>query len=56
MHEGTFDLQSKLREGTEATVVFPHARVMEALPPVAGEPEPPRRPPVRSTRNWLRVG
>lgn len=56
MHDGTFELKSKLREGTEATVTFPHARVIEALPPLTGEAESPRGPRVRSTRNWLRVG
>ena len=41
MHGGSFTLKSKLREGTEATAMFPAARVMEALPaePVA----PPAR-------------
>mgnify|MGYP002402123691 CR=1 FL=1 len=32
MHEGTFNLQSKLREGTTVTVTFPRARVMEVMP------------------------
>ncbi len=32
MHGGAFDLQSKLREGTEAIAVFPPTRVMEELP------------------------
>jgi two-component system cell cycle sensor histidine kinase PleC len=41
MHDGKFELRSKLREGTEVIVVFPHARVMEALPPVADEPPRP---------------
>jgi two-component system cell cycle sensor histidine kinase PleC len=35
MHEGTFDLKSKLREGTEAIATFPRARVMETLPPIS---------------------
>lgn len=34
MHGGKFDFQSKLREGTEATAIFPPQRVMEALPAV----------------------
>ena len=34
MHGGAFDLQSKLREGTEAIAVFPPTRVMEELPAV----------------------
>ena len=32
MHGGTFELHSKLREGTEAIAIFPAARVMEELP------------------------
>ncbi|TCD11830.1 sensor histidine kinase [Oricola cellulosilytica] len=47
MHEGTFTLKSKLREGTEAIVIFPAARVMDELPA-----EPVRQPrmakPVKS--------
>ena len=34
MHGGEFQLWSKLREGTEATAVFPPSRVMEALPAI----------------------
>ncbi|MCB1453202.1 MAG: HAMP domain-containing histidine kinase [Rhizobiaceae bacterium] len=34
MHGGELQLLSKLREGTEAIVTFPAARVMEALPAV----------------------
>jgi two-component system cell cycle sensor histidine kinase PleC len=45
-HDGTFTLNSKLRVGTEAIATFPHARVMEALPPIA---EPAQR------RSWLRA-
>ncbi len=47
MHDGEFELKSKLREGTEAIVTFPRTRVMEALPPM--DAEPPRR-------SWLRAG
>ncbi|MGX5847791.1 sensor histidine kinase [Mesorhizobium sp. PL10] len=32
MHGGEFELQSKLREGTEAIAIFPLTRVMEELP------------------------
>ena len=32
MHGGEFELNSKLREGTEAIAIFPPTRVMEALP------------------------
>ncbi len=56
MHDGTFELKSKLREGTEATAAFPRARVMQALGPI--EPDEPmaRGTPVKASRNWLRVG
>ncbi|NKB51234.1 MAG: sensor histidine kinase [Rhizobiaceae bacterium] len=39
MHEGSFDLKSKLREGTEVIATFPKSRVMEKLPviPVEGQ-------------------
>jgi two-component system cell cycle sensor histidine kinase PleC len=33
-HDGTFELRSKLREGTEAIATFPRSRVMQALPPI----------------------
>ena len=32
LHGGEFELNSRLREGTEATAIFPPSRVMEALP------------------------
>jgi two-component system cell cycle sensor histidine kinase PleC len=48
MHDGTFELKSKLREGTEVIAAFPRSRVMEALPPV---PEEQRR-----GARWLRAG
>lgn len=32
MHDGEFELRSKMREGTEAIAVFPRSRVMESLP------------------------
>ncbi|MBX3530837.1 MAG: HAMP domain-containing histidine kinase [Rhizobiaceae bacterium] len=34
LHGGELRLESKLREGTEAIVMFPRARVMEALPAI----------------------
>jgi two-component system cell cycle sensor histidine kinase PleC len=34
MHDGEFELRSKLREGTEAIAMFPRTRVMENLPAV----------------------
>ncbi len=48
-HDGTFELKSKLREGTEAIATFPQSRVMEALPPVSDPGREPRR-------GWLRTG
>jgi len=48
LHEGTFELKSKLRYGTEVIITLPRARVMEALPRLAepGEdrPEKPQVP------------
>ncbi len=50
MHDGTFELKSKLRYGTEVIVSFPRSRAMEALPltepgeETAEEPEVPWRP------------
>jgi two-component system cell cycle sensor histidine kinase PleC len=46
-HDGTFELRSKLREGTEAIATFPQSRVMEALPPIDAEPLRGR---------WLKTG
>ncbi|MCT8971107.1 sensor histidine kinase [Microbaculum marinisediminis] len=37
LHGGRFDFRSKLREGTEAIVIFPRERVMKALPPLEDE-------------------
>ncbi len=45
-HDGTFELKSKLREGTEAIATFPQSRVMEALPPMDDEPQ---------RRGWLKA-
>jgi two-component system cell cycle sensor histidine kinase PleC len=45
MHDGTFELKSKLREGTEAVACFPLSRVMEALPPIREE-----------DRHWRQAG
>jgi two-component system cell cycle sensor histidine kinase PleC len=56
LHDGTFELKSKLRYGTEVIVTFPRKRVMEALPrvPEPGEEteEPPEKPvrPARRAR------
>ena len=35
LHDGTFELKSKLRYGTDVIVTFPRKRVMEALPRLA---------------------
>jgi two-component system cell cycle sensor histidine kinase PleC len=42
LHDGTFELKSKLRYGTEVIISLPRSRVMEALPRLAepGEEEP----------------
>jgi two-component system, cell cycle sensor histidine kinase PleC len=34
LHEGTFELRSELRRGTEVLVTIPRPRVMEAVPPL----------------------
>ena len=34
LHQGRFDLFSKLRFGTEVIATFPRARVMEGMAPV----------------------
>jgi len=39
LHDGTFDLRSRLRQGTEVIVSFPRKRVMEALSRSAGPGE-----------------
>jgi two-component system, cell cycle sensor histidine kinase PleC len=45
LHEGSFELKSKLRYGTEVVITLPRSRVMEALPRLAepGEIEPQKR-------------
>lgn len=51
MHGGTFDLKSKLREGTEVTFTLPRARVMEIMPALSERPkrqQPGRGLPVAS--------
>ena len=40
LHGGTFELKSRLREGTQVMVTFPAYRVVTALAPMPGEPEP----------------
>ena len=39
MHGGTFDLRSKLREGTEVTVTIPQSRVLEVMPRIEERPK-----------------
>ncbi len=48
MHDGEFELKSKLREGTEVIATFPRSRVLEVMPAVpvdknTTEPRGPRR-------------
>jgi two-component system cell cycle sensor histidine kinase PleC len=54
LHDGNFELKSKLRYGTEVIVTLPRIRIMEALPRLAepGEerPEAPQAP-WRAERN-----
>ena len=49
LHDGAFELKSKLRYGTEVIITFPRKRVMEALPRV---PEPGEIPPERARAAW----
>ena len=49
LHDGSFELKSKLRYGTEVIVTFPRKRVMEALPRV---PEPREIQPERARATW----
>lgn len=58
LHGGTFDLKSKLRQGTLVTVAFPSERVMQALPRLsepgeaqAAEPEENGRSAWRERHN-----
>jgi len=51
MHGGTLELRSKLREGTEVTITFPYARVMEVMPAI--ETESNGRPGRRGPRQRL---
>jgi two-component system cell cycle sensor histidine kinase PleC len=48
LHDGTFELKSRLRHGTEVIVAFPKKRVMEPLPRVP-EPHEVEAKPVRAT-------
>ncbi|HYC24404.1 MAG TPA: ATP-binding protein, partial [Roseiarcus sp.] len=42
LHGGDFQLRSKVREGTEAIVIFPPERVMDALPQLDPDAPPPQ--------------
>ena len=48
LHDGAFELKSKLRYGTEVIITFPRKRVMEALP----VPEPGEIPPEKHPIPW----
>lgn len=54
MHDGRFELKSKLREGTECIATFPRGRVLEVMPPVRDNDPPPARP--RAIRALRRAG
>ena len=47
LHGGSFTLTSKVREGTEAIVVLPPERVIDALPPISQEVAPAARRTLR---------
>ena len=50
LHGGDFQLRSKVREGTEAIVIFPPERVMDALPQLD-----PNAPPHQSAASRRRA-
>jgi two-component system cell cycle sensor histidine kinase PleC len=52
LHNGTFELRSKLRFGTEVIITFPRKRVMEALPRLA---EPGETAAAKPRSSW-RIG
>ncbi|MEG6510039.1 HAMP domain-containing sensor histidine kinase [Methyloligella sp. 2.7D] len=58
LHDGKFDLKSKLRYGTEVIVTFPPKRIAEALPRIAepgetGEAEETPQTSQQKNRPWL---
>jgi two-component system cell cycle sensor histidine kinase PleC len=65
LHDGKFELKSKLRYGTEVTITLPRSRIVEALPRLAEPGEPTARneqmagtnaetkPKGRGDRPWL---
>ena len=58
LHDGTFELKSKLRYGTEVIITLPRKRVMEALPrvPEPGEEKAEARHDDRPRPQSARVG
>ncbi len=53
-HDGTFELKSKLRAGTEVIITLPSNRIMEVMPPVPQEsPEMTTPEPSKKARNSL---
>jgi len=57
MHDGHFELKSKLREGTEVIATFPRSRVMEIMPalPREGEQVPEADPGFRLRRRRVQA-
>ena len=53
MHDGKFELKSKLREGTEAIATFPRSRVMEVMPAMPVEKNPIEH---RGPRRFINAG
>ena len=53
MHDGRFELKSKLREGTECIATFSRGRVLEVMPPVRDTEAAPAKP--RSIRSLRRA-
>jgi two-component system cell cycle sensor histidine kinase PleC len=49
LHDGSFELKSKLRYGTEVIITLPRSRVMEALPRLA---EPGEEQPQSPQKSW----
>ncbi|MDD9909126.1 MAG: HAMP domain-containing sensor histidine kinase [Ahrensia sp.] len=43
MHDGTFDLTSKLREGTKVLITFPRTRILEVVPAMPQQASAPDR-------------
>ena len=52
LHQGRFDLFSKLRFGTEVIATFPRARVMDALAPVVERSNGSRSIPTPADLPW----